>query len=42
MQGSVLVVRDDFVKDHPEAARQLVKVTQKATDWINQNPGETA
>jgi NitT/TauT family transport system substrate-binding protein len=42
MQGSVLVVRDDFVKDHPEAVRQIVKVSQKATDWINENPGETA
>jgi NitT/TauT family transport system substrate-binding protein len=42
MQGSVLVVRDDFVKDHPEAARQLVEITQKATDWINRHPGEAA
>ena len=42
MQGSVLVVRDDLVRDHPEAARQLVEVTQKATEWINHYPGETA
>jgi len=42
MQGSVLVVRDELVEDHPEAAQRLVEVTQKATDWINQHPDDAA
>jgi len=42
MQGSVLVVRDEFVADHPDGARRLVDITQKATDWINQHPDGAA
>ncbi|MGB2783213.1 MAG: ABC transporter substrate-binding protein [Atribacterota bacterium] len=42
MQGSVLVVKDGLIKDHPELVRKLVKVSQKATDWINLHPQEAA
>jgi NitT/TauT family transport system substrate-binding protein len=42
MQGSVLVVKEELLKNDPEIVRRLVKVTQKATDWINQHPGEAA
>jgi len=42
MQGSVLVVKDKLIRDHPDLVRKLVKVSQKATDWINQHPQEAA
>jgi NitT/TauT family transport system substrate-binding protein len=42
MQGSVLVVKEDLLKNDPGIVRRLVKVTQKATDWINQHPNEAA
>jgi len=42
MQGSVLVVKEDLIRDHPEVVRKLVKVSQKATDWGNQHPDEAA
>ena len=42
MQGSVLVVKTDLIENDPEAVRKLVKVTQKATNWVNENPERTA
>ena len=42
MQGSVLVIKEELIRDYPEEARTLVKVLQKATDWINQHPQEGA
>ena len=42
MQGSVLVVKDELIRDHPEVVVKLVKISQKATDWINQHPQEAA
>jgi NitT/TauT family transport system substrate-binding protein len=42
MQGSVLVIKEELIRDYPEEARKLVKVLQKATDWINQRPQEAA
>lgn len=42
LEGSVLVVKEDLIRDHPEVVRSLVRVTQRATDWINQNPDEAA
>ena len=41
-QGSVLVVKEDLIRDHPEIVRKLVKVSQKATDWANHHPDEAA
>ena len=42
MQGSVLAVKKELLEDYPEIVRKLVKVTAKATDWINKNPEKTA
>jgi len=42
MQGSVLVVKEDLITNRPEVVRKLVKISQKATDWGNQHPGEAA
>lgn len=42
MQGSVLIVKSDLIKKHPEVIRKLVKVSQKATNWVNQHRGEAA
>jgi len=42
MQGSVLLVKEDLITNHPEIASKLVKVSQKATDWCNQYPDEAA
>ena len=38
MPGSVLVVTEKLIQDHPEIVSSLVRVTRKATQWINQNP----
>ena len=38
MQGSVLVVKEELIRDHPEVVEKLVKISQRATDWINQYP----
>lgn len=38
MQGSVLVVKEELIRDHPEVVEKLVKISQRANDWINQYP----
>ena len=40
MPGSVLLVTGKLIKDHPEIVQKLVKVTDKATTWINRHPKE--
>ncbi len=42
MQGSVLVVKEELIREHPEKVRALVRVTRNATDWINRHPRESA
>lgn len=42
MQGSVLVVTEELIDQHPEVVRRLVRTSQRATDWINQHPDEAA
>lgn len=42
MQGSVLAVKEELMRDDPEIARKLVKVTQKATNLVNERPIEAA
>ena len=42
MQGSVVVVKEDLINEHPEVVKKLIKVSQKATDWANQHPAEAA
>jgi NitT/TauT family transport system substrate-binding protein len=39
MQGSVLIVKEDLIKNQPETVRKLVEASQKATIWANDNPG---
>ncbi|MFC2013957.1 ABC transporter substrate-binding protein [Chloroflexota bacterium] len=42
MQGDVLVVRTDLIQNNPGLVRRLVKITERATAWINEHPNETA
>lgn len=42
MQGSVLIVKTELLRDHPEIVRKLVKITGKAIDWIRRHPQEAA
>ncbi len=42
MQGSVLVVMEDLIREHPEVVKKLVKVTNRATTWLNSHPEEAA
>ncbi len=42
MQGSVLVVKQDLIDNHPEIVERLVMVSQRATDWANDNMAEAA
>jgi NitT/TauT family transport system substrate-binding protein len=42
MQGSVLVVKEELIEEHPEIVSRLVRTSQRATDWINQHPDEAA
>jgi NitT/TauT family transport system substrate-binding protein len=42
MQGSVLVVKQELIDNHPEIVAKLVEITEKATDWANDNPEEAA
>lgn len=42
MQGSVLVVKEELIKRHPNIVRGLVKANQKATDWVNEHPKEAS
>ena len=42
MQGSVLVVREELIKEYPEIVKKLVKVTERATQFINSHSEEAA
>ncbi len=42
MPGSVLMVKTDLIEEDPETVRKMVRVTQKATNWINENPDDAA
>jgi len=42
MQGSVLAVKQGLIDKHPDIVRRLVAVSQRATDWANENPEEAA
>lgn len=42
MQGSVLIVKDSLLKEHPDVVKKLVTVTQESTDWINHHPQEAS
>lgn len=42
MQGSVMVVKEELIRDNPEVVRKLVAVNDRATRWINAHPKEAA
>ena len=42
MQGSVLIVTDDLLRDHPETVRKMVKTTHRATQYIHEHPEDAA
>lgn len=42
MQGDVLVVKAELIEANPELIERLLKVTQKATTWVNEHPNEAA
>ena len=42
MQGSVLVVKRELIENDPETVRRLVRVTERATTWVNENPDDAA
>jgi NitT/TauT family transport system substrate-binding protein len=42
MQGSVLIVTDDLLRDHPEIVRRLVKITQRGIQYIHEHPEDAA
>ena len=42
MQGSVLVVKTDLLENDADTVRKLVRITQKATNWVNENPDSTS
>ncbi|MCG0279004.1 MAG: ABC transporter substrate-binding protein [Thermanaeromonas sp.] len=42
MQGSVLIVTDNFLKEHPGAVKKLISLNKRATEFINSHGEETA
>ncbi len=42
MQGSVLVVKEELLRDNPDLVRELVDINEDATRWINDHPEEAA
>jgi NitT/TauT family transport system substrate-binding protein len=42
MQGSVLVVKEELIKNHPDLVKKLVRVSQRASNWANQYREEAA
>lgn len=42
MQGSVLIVKEELIKNHPDIVKKLVKVTAQSIDWIKKNPQKAA
>ncbi len=42
MQGSVLVVKEELIKNHPDLVKKLVRVSKRASNWANQYPQEAA
>jgi len=42
MQGSVLVIHEDLIRDHPDIVQKLVDVTRQGTRYINEQPEHAA
>jgi len=42
MQGSVLIVKDALIRDHPEIVKKLVKITERGIRYIHEHPEDAA
>ncbi|MFC1744328.1 ABC transporter substrate-binding protein [Candidatus Riflebacteria bacterium] len=42
MQGSVLVVKEALIKNHPDIVRKLVRITKRAAGRLTNHPGNCA
>jgi len=42
MQGSVLIVKEELLRDHPEIVNTLVAVTKRGIQYIHQHPDDAA
>jgi NitT/TauT family transport system substrate-binding protein len=42
MQGSILVVKEELIKNHPDLVKKLVRVSKRASNWANQYREEAA
>ncbi|MDP8248360.1 MAG: ABC transporter substrate-binding protein [Candidatus Tritonobacter lacicola] len=42
MQGSVVIAREELIREHPEIIAKIVKITQRATQYIHDHPEEAA
>ena len=42
MQGSVLVVKEDLIRDHPEIVKKLVRITERGIQYIHEHPEDAA
>jgi len=42
MQGSVVIAREELIRNNPEIVAAIVKITERATRFINENPREAS
>jgi len=42
MQGSVLVVKETLIRDHPEIVEKIVKITERGIQYIHERPEDAA
>ncbi len=42
MQGSVLIVKEELIKDYPDIVKKIVQITNRSIDWIKKNPKEAS
>jgi len=42
MQGSVVIAREELIREHPEIVAKIVKITQRATQYIYDHPEDAA
>ena len=42
MQGSVVVVKEDLIMNHPEIVKKIVKITEQGIQYIHESPEDAA
>lgn len=42
MQGSVLAVKEDLIRNHPEIVKEIVKITERGIQYIHEYPEDAA